>query len=182
MSKKDFDDFLSKKSKSPVPEVDWKAEKDEWLCYLNGLYKLFEKSLEEYVEKKKITIKYDEIEITEEHVGVYIAKKMILAFGDERITLKPIGTFLIGAKGRVDMSGKTGSVKIVLVDSHMQKLQDHIKISVFIDAKKSPIEDLKIQPEEIDWQWKFITAPPTHAYQPVNQDTIYSTMMELSND
>jgi len=183
MANKDFDDFISRKTrKTVVPEINWEAEKKEWLAYLDALYNLFEESLDKYVKDKKICISYDEIEITEEKIGTYKAKKMILSFGTERIILKPIGTFLIGAKGRVDMSGKKGSVKIALVDARMKKLQDHIKISVHIDKDTPSKQEADIKPEEINWEWKFLSAPPTYSYQPVNSDTIYSAIMELSND
>lgn len=181
MSKEDFDNFLLNTSKNGVQKINWEKEKEEWLLYLSALYKLFEEALANYVKEKKINITYDEIEITEEQVGMYKAKKMIISFGSERIILKPIGTFLIGAKGRVDMTGKKGSVKIALVDSRMKRLQDHIKVSVHIDTEALAKQEMDISPQEINWEWKFISSPPTYIYQPVNSDTIYSAIMELSN-
>lgn len=181
MSEKDFEEFLSNKTKVSVTQPDWEKEKEEWLLYLTTLYERFEESLKKYTAEGKIVITYDEIEISEEKVGTYKAKKMIISFGNDHIILKPIGTFLIAAKGRVDMTGRRGSVKIVLVDSRMKRLQDHIKISVNVGNDLPPKTEIEIEPQEINWEWKFITSPPTYVYQPVNEDTIYSTIMELTN-
>jgi hypothetical protein len=172
MSKKDFGEFLlvKEKEQKDIPEIDWETKKNEWLLYLDDLYKLFEKSLNDYVKKGKIKIIYDEISLTEEYIGSYNAQTMVIVFAGEKITLKPVGTDLIGVKGRVDMIGKFGSVRIVLVDSRMNGIQDHVKVS---------IHDKKHQEETIIWEWKFVT--PARLYLPVNEDTIYSFIMELSN-
>jgi hypothetical protein len=174
MSKKDFGEFLlvKEKEQKDIPEIDWETKKNEWLLYLDDLYKLFEKSLNDYVKNGKIKIAYEEISLTEEYIGSYKAKTMIIEFAGEKITLKPVGTNLIGVKGRVDMTGRlgSGSARIVLVDSRMNGIQDHVKVS---------IHDKKHQEEPIIWEWKFVT--PARLYLPVNEDTIYSFIMELSN-
>jgi len=173
MPKKEFFEFLLVKEKEQecITEIDWEAKKNEWLSYLNGLYELFEKSLKDYAENGKIKIIYDKTQLIEENIGDYEAKIMTIKFAGEKITLKPIGTNLIGVKGRVDVIGKFGSAKIVLVDSRMNSIQDHIKTSIH-DAKETP-------EEEILWEWKFVTSEKL--YLPVNEDTIYSVIMELSN-
>jgi len=182
MSKKDFDEFLSAKEKEQddIPKIDWEAEKAEWLSYLDSLYNLFHKCLDDYVKKGKIKISYDEISVTEEYVGSYKAKRMIIELAGEKIILKPVGTNIIGAKGRVDITGKYGSAKIVLVDSRMKGIGDHIKVSTHA-AKETLKEDKKYHEETIIWEWKFVTAPPARLYQPINEETIYSVIMELSN-
>jgi hypothetical protein len=177
MTKKDFDEFLliKEKEQKDIPEIDWEAEKDEWLLYLDKLYELFENFLNDYVKKGKIKIAYDEISLTEEYIGNYKAKRMTIEFAGEKITLKPVGTNLIGVKGRVDMIGKFSSAKIVLVDSRMKGIRDRIF------ERETQKKDKKHQEETIIWEWRFVTAPPTRLYQPINEDTIYSVIMELSN-
>jgi len=174
MTKKDFDGFLllKEKEQKDIPEIDWEAEKNKWLSYLDDLYRLFEVSLNDYVKSGKIRITYNEISITEENVGTYKAQKMIIEFAGEKITFRPIGTNLIGINGRVDITSKSNSAKIVLVDSRMNGIDDHIKISSHIG--KETLE------EAIILEWKFITLP-SRLYLPVNEDTIYSVIMELSN-
>jgi hypothetical protein len=42
---------------------------------------------------------------------------MILKIGRQEIVMTPIGTLLIGAKGRVDVVGPAGRARLVLVNS-----------------------------------------------------------------
>ena len=180
--RKDFDKFLSSKEKEHGADnqFDWDKQKREWLEYLEELFHRFEGALKEYQQSKKVKIAYDEIDIAEDYIGNYKARTMTIEFAGEMIVLKPIGTNLIGAKGRVDMYGRNGSAKIVLVDSRMKSMRDHVKVSVYV-GEMTQKEEPKTQKEAIKWEWKFISAPPTRLYQPVNDETIYSAIMELSN-
>jgi hypothetical protein len=182
MTKNDFDGFLllKEKEQKDIPEIDWEAEKNKWLSYLDELYGLFEASLNDYKKSGKIRITYDEISITEENIGTYKAPKMIIEFAGEKITLRPVGTNLIGVKGRVDVTSKSGSAKIVLVDSRMKGMDDHIKIVLYDHGKASSHIEKETPKEAIILEWKFITLP-SRLYLPVNEDTIYSVIMELSN-
>ncbi|MHB8057272.1 MAG: hypothetical protein ACYDHC_05185 [Desulfuromonadaceae bacterium] len=182
MTKKDFEDFLNKveQEKAEVPIIDWNKEKDEWLAYLEQLYSIFEECLSEYTKKGAVDIQYQDVEISEENLGTYSARLMTIKLGNEQIKLKPIGTNLIGAKGRVDMTGRLGSAMLILVDSRMKSASDHIKITVH--TGNAPIEKEEQTTEQpIVWEWKFVSAPPTRKYQPVNEETIYSVIMEVSN-
>jgi len=179
--KRDFEDFLSQKEKEAkaTPQINWETEKREWLEYLDNLYKIFQEALKEYVSKGIVEISSDEIEITEEYIGTYKAPRMLICLAGEIIRLKPIGTNLIGAKGRVDISGPIGSATVVLVDSRMKGMRDHIKVKVYASGETPNEEQRDTTP--IKWEWRFVTAPPTRKYQAVNQDTIYSVIMELTN-
>lgn len=183
MTKKEFDLFLSEKEKSVAGEtkINWTDRKKEWLSYLNALYSQIENCLKEFEQRGKIKIFKEPFEIIEENIGSYTADKMIIAFADEKIVLKPVGTNVIGAKGRVDMSGKYGSVKIVLVDSRMRGIRDQGQVaSVDQDTFQKTKTDT-MHSEPVQWEWRFVSAPPASIYQPVNEETIYSVIMELSN-
>ena len=183
MTKKDFEEFLTKieqEKQSTVTTIDWEAEKNEWLLYLGALHGTFEDCLKEYMAKGIIKTVYEEIELEEENIGRYKANTMNIHLGGELIRLKPIGTNLIGAKGRVDMIGKVGSITLVLVSSKMKSVSDHIKISVHVGGVPVKKEEAT-ETTPVTWEWRFVTAPPTRKYQPVNEETIYSAIMEISN-
>ena len=183
MLKEKFEEFLKQKEKekSDSPEIDWEQQKKEWLLFLSQLYKIFEDALKEYRDSVKTS--YSEIPINEEYIGTYKAKVMAIKIFNEEIKLKPIGTNLIGAKGRVDMSGRLGSAKLVLVDARKKSIRDHIKVSIKkladeIDSKEEPEKKNR---KPIEWEWRFISSPPARLYQPVNEETILSAIMELVN-
>ncbi len=184
MTKKEsFSLFLSAKEKDIKVDakIDWEARKKAWLEYLNALYDLFSGCLMDFQHKGKLKVSKDSIEIIEGNIGPYQADRMIIEFADEKIILKPIGTILIGAMGRVDMSGKYGSVKIVLVDSRMKGIRDQIRISVVEGDSLPPKKPDSNIEKAVNWEWRFVSAPPASLYQPVNDETIYSVIMELSN-
>jgi hypothetical protein len=180
-SEKNFGKFLDKKEEEmkALPKSDWKAEKKEWLLFLDILYKSFEAYLKDYINRG-IKITYDEIELTEENFGTYKAKRMLINIAGEIVRLQPIGTNIIGAKGRVDMLGSGGSVMLVLVDSRIKGIRDNINVSELI-GHKTPLKRTSEDKTPVTWEWRFVTAPPTRQYQPVNKQTIYSAIMELSN-
>ena len=177
MGKKEFEEFLAEK-KMPT-KAFWKSQKDEWLGYLNALYVTFEEALKPY--KKKVEIGYDEIDLDEEEIGKYKARRMIIKVGDQKIVLQPIGTLLIASKGRVDMLGGKGIVKIVLVDSRKKNLMDHINISVSLGGENPPKQRVVDKNHDIKWEWKFISSPIPGKYYPVTRDTIYDVITTLSN-
>jgi hypothetical protein len=183
MSKKEFEEFLSKKKKELPGAAFWDNQKKEWLLYLDKLYNKFEDALKDYIEKGQVNISYDQISIDEDYIGIYNARRMTIDVLDHKIILTPLGTNLIAAKGRVDMTdrrGKASTVRIALVDSRKRGLRDHIKVSVF-PTGEIPKETEQPETESIIWEWKFVTPPPEGVYLPVNKDTIYTTIMDMIN-
>ena len=53
--------------------------------------------------------------ISEDPIGSYPVEEMHIQIKNKEVVLDPIGTNIIGAKGRVDMKGSAGIVKFVLV-------------------------------------------------------------------
>ncbi len=78
----------------------------------------------EYIRKGEIKSEYRDITLNEENIGSYIARQMILRIGRQQVTMTPIGTMLIGAKGRVDVVGSAGRTRLVLVNSRGVRSND----------------------------------------------------------
>lgn len=182
MKKEGFEKFLSEKTlaKKSKQAIDWGDKKTKWISSLKKLYELFEESLKQYTDNKKISLNYRDITLTEEFIGEYQVKTMIINIGNEEIKLRPIGTNLLGVEGRVDMIGQSATAWIVLVDSRMKGTRDNIKVTFgdVVGRDKQEKENLN---ETINLVWKFVTSPPTREYIPVNEDTILDTIVELSN-
>ncbi len=177
MSKKNFDKFISKQAKTRSDEtpIDWEAKRNEWLDQLSNFYKKIEAFLEEYVKDGKIVHKYTEKTIFEEYVGAYSVQVLNIELGNHKLNLEPIGTNLIGAKGRVDLIGANGKVKFVLVNKNSS--EPKIKVSVWIEGEESPKKDE--EPSVIEWGWKIATSPPRIKYINLEQDTFLEALMEV---
>ena len=179
MSKKNFAEFISRQN-PPIMEderpVDWTVQKNEWLQYLSDLYQMVESFLKEYVENKQIAIEYKNIELEEENIGRYTVKTLTLLFGANKITLTPIGTLLIGTKGRVDMTGPRGTVRLLLAD------KDSAGLKIIVRSGNAPL--VEEVPKPINWEWKIavMNAPGRMiSYQKLTQETFFDAIMDLSN-
>jgi len=141
MSKKEFAEFISRQ-RPPVAKdekpIDWATEKEDWLKYLSDLYRMVESFLKEFIDSGQIALEYKNIELSEENIGRYTARAMTLAFGTNRITLAPIGTLLIGTRGRVDMTGPKGTVRLMLADKDSAGLKITVRVR---DANTPAVEE-----------------------------------------
>jgi hypothetical protein len=177
---KDFDEFVKRQQPlSEAERVDWNKERDDWLAYLNALYSKIEAFLKEYVDNGSISLDYKEHRIIEENIGAYESRLMIIRIGRQEIVLTPIGTLLIGSKGRVDVEGSAGKARLVLVDKDATGMRSTIKVTI-IDPKRPPKREQEA-PKHIEWTWKIVTSPPAVAFLELNKDSFLRVLMEVSN-
>lgn len=157
MTRNQFDDFVNQQvSDASETNIDWQKEFEEWKSYLAELYDLVSKFIEKYVTERKMQITREKARISEEHVGPYDVDSLIIRIARNRIKLLPIGTIIIGAKGRVDMIGPKGKIRFVLVDKNSSAPQITVRVSV---NGKAPLPE-ETKPTKIEWRWKISTPPP----------------------
>lgn len=175
MGKKDLRAFINAKKQNAVDEekIDWGKHKDEWLQSLNKIYGQIESWLNDLEDSDVISFGYKNKEINEEHIGIYNANNMIIKIASEQILLEPIGTLLIGAKGRIDMKGKNGIIKFVLVPK--QSGGPSIKVDIAVGDKPKPEE----KKEEPEWVWKISTPPPAIKYIELDSDSFSDAVLEV---
>lgn len=174
-----FDDFVERQQATPEESqaFDSTRELNEWLAHLSQLYVLIEDFLRPYVEKGSIAIEYDSISLTEEGIGQYDARQMILQIGRQRVTFTPVGTMLIGTKGRVDVEGIAGRARLILTDRQARK--PRIVVSVQRDTGSAPASS---EPTTaVDWTWKIATMPPQIEYIDLTRDSLFEMVMEVAN-
>ncbi|MHB8384630.1 MAG: hypothetical protein ACYDC3_20100 [Candidatus Binataceae bacterium] len=177
---RDFDAFVKRQqpTAAEAKPIDWSKHRDEWLQHLNELYEQIESFLAEYFKTGHIKREYPDITLTEEDIGSYKARQMVLNIGRQEITLTPIGTRLIGAKGRVDVAGPAGKTRFVLVNSKLSKPM--IKVTVRVAGQPEPPAP-EAKTEEIKWAWKITTSPPTIRYIELTRDSLFQALMEVTN-
>lgn len=107
MNKTDFENFLksSAAAKKEEAPVDWNKQKQDWLNFIDDFYSKITDWLEDYKKQDLVEFSYTDKSITEEYIGSYSVKKMDLKLVGNILTFEPIGTLLIGAKGRIDLIG-----------------------------------------------------------------------------
>src|ERR1700730_2424572 len=139
-NKSDFDAFVKAQQKSAQDaDIDWNKERDAWLDHLDALYKKIEELLGDYVKSGQILLRYQEVQLNEEDIGTYSARRLIIKIGGKEIVLEPIGTQLIGTKGRVDVTGPAGSTRIMLVDKDAAR--PRVRVTVQINPSRPPVPE-----------------------------------------
>lgn len=177
---KTFDEFVSRQQETDpgTALIDWEKERDEWLAHLDRLYSRIESFLSKHVSLGQIRYEYRPIELNEENIGSYSARQMVLRIGRQEVDLVPIGTLLVGSKGRVDVSGPTGRAQILLVDGKVSDPRSLIHVTV--SAGKLPPPPRK-RAQEIQWEWKIVTRPPERRFVDITQQTFFDLILEVAN-
>lgn len=183
MNNKTFDEFVrgQQQNEAEAASVDWEKQRDEWLAYLGRLYSMVESFLAKYVSSGQIRYEYRPVELNEENIGSYSAKQMVLRIGRQEVDLVPVGTLLVGAKGRVDVRGPAGKAQLLLVDGKASGAA-----SVFFRVKVGAGGRLLAPSEsprgpEIEWEWKILTRPPERRFIEITQKAFFDLIMEVAN-
>ncbi|WP_179153006.1 hypothetical protein [Chromohalobacter israelensis] len=178
MSKKDFEEFLNKHAtKTPEKEIDWEEQKEEWLDYIKQFYNSVEEWLEPYRADGKVSYEFKPLMLHEENIGTYEVDAMHVNFAGQKVTLEPIGTLLIGTKGRIDLEGARGRVQFILADKDSKGMKVNVSVSIGGQPEKKP-EERKIP----DWTWKIVLREPRKiSYAEFNEDNFFDALMEIVN-
>ena len=110
-----LEELLAKKKHDVNNEAkQWEEKKEEWIARIDRLYQDIEDWLSPLVEKEYLHVEYVDIPLSEELLGRYIVKKMmIIFFNEEKIEIEPWGLNITGANGRVDI--KLGLRNIMII-------------------------------------------------------------------
>ena len=116
MANNKFDEFVNNQLAIAKREkkIDWEKKRNEWVNNLDNFYTTIKRFLKDYISKEKINLTCEKKTISEEYIGDYEVDSYTISIGKNKIKLDPIGTNIIGAKGRVDMIGPYGKVRFVL--------------------------------------------------------------------
>jgi len=182
----EFDNFVKRQHrlateagvKNQTP-FDPKKEIEVWLSRLNTLFSQINEFLRDYISAESISTKLEDIELNEEFSGPYIAPKMIVRIGLEEVKLIPIGTMLIGSKGRVDVVGRAGTSRLILVNKHVTSATQLVSVTVIDPRKSTPAK--RPVPQHIEWAWKIVSRPPTLSFIELNKESFLELMLEVSN-
>lgn len=145
-----------------TPEQD----KQRWLENLQNLSCMVQEWLAEYAAEGVITVQTEDILLNEQQVGHYKAPLVKIRVGSHLVKLKPIGTFLIGAYGRVDMEGPRGVCRLTLVPANASGPK------IVFNTDLPPDQPVALA-------WKIATPPPTTKYIDLTRDAFLDEMMRV---
>lgn len=183
MSKADFEKFVErqKQEEKELAAFDPEQEIKDWLEYLDNLYSDISMYMASYIEAESAVIDYRDIELNEEFSGPYKVRQMSLKIGNSTVAFKPLGTMLIGAKGRVDVQGPHGIARLVLIAKKVASASQLFRVTVStLDAPKAPEppqEDVK----KIEWVWKIASPAPNMHFIELTQDTFFDMILSVAD-
>jgi hypothetical protein len=88
------------RARTPQPDLKQRAE---WLDAIRKLYVQIKDWLSEAKAEGLVDYGDADVAITESTLGTYDAPVLQLRFGERMMHVRPVGRFVIGAKGRIDM-------------------------------------------------------------------------------
>lgn len=179
MEKQAFASFVREKAKESerAEQVDWAARRSQWLSRLSEFYVLIDSYLADFVKAGEIKVEHSTVFINEEHIGRYSAESRIISLGNHKVNLLPVGTLLIGARGRVDMVGPAGTSKFILTGKHSNGI--HVAIS-FGDEPPKRGRATQAQATE-EYVWKLATPPPSVRFIDLTPEVFFSALTAAIN-
>ncbi len=181
MSRADFDEFVKRQrtEETKATAFDPKRQLAEWLEYLDHLYKTIEGFLASYIADGTARIEFESFLLNEEFSGPYEARRMNLHIANSVVVFEPIGTMLIGAKGRVDVIGPRGRARLSLVNWKVTNARQLIQVRVSINGK--PPTPLEPKSETIGWVWKIITPAPDMNFLDLTEDNFFNMILGVAD-
>lgn len=180
MSKADFDAFVKRKqAEVQEQEMNAKQQLREWLDHLDDLYTQIRGFLNDYVDSGAASVSSRDIQLNEEFIGPYMAPELILAIGSSKVTFTPVGTMLIGAKGRVDVQGPLGKARLVLIGKSVTSARQLIKVTVGNPVNVPSASSTPAEP--LEWAWKLSSPPPDMKFDELTQDSFFDLVLGLVN-
>lgn len=85
--------------------------------FITSVNKLFAE-VESWIAQTPLTGTQEEVKICEEYSGIYVAKKLSIEDDKKKeiVEFLPIGAFIIGGNGRIDMLGRIDKAILVHLD------------------------------------------------------------------
>ena len=187
MQAETFDEFVkrqtARENAAAGKTVDWKNRRANWLSDLSGLYSSMEKYLRPYTESGAIRIERSRTQLTEEYLGTYEVDKLTFTIGQDKVVAKPIGTLLIGSRGRVDLSGVRKTLRIV----YLEEGGPAMRIAIAGGGEAGGGEEVaqasrSMVRGRVDHAgWYIATKPPDATVIAFTEDSFRDAIMEVSS-
>lgn len=175
-----FDEFIDQQiaRKQPDPLVDPDETLRQWTQDLERFNHAVRDFLQEYIAAGKVSLTTAKKQMNEQIIGNYEAESLVLEIGANKVCFDPIGRYVIGARGRVDMNGPHGTVKFLLVPKDAASPLFGVR-RVSITEKPPP--DSEPMEHISEWTWKIGTPPPNSQYLDLHKESFHKAVMEIVN-
>jgi|GEM_PF-1984243 len=174
MGLKDLETFLE--NKDDTKQI-WEKDKKNWLKNLKDLFETINNWLKPLSNKQLINLKKEIITITEPYIGEYETEQIIITLRNSIILIKPIGTLIVGAYGRVDIIGHKKDIKILYVPEDSKNMKS--VYTQLINSKNLTETEAESLKNKLNLTWKIATNPPNVQYLPFDENSFSDLILDL---
>ncbi|MDB6106256.1 MAG: hypothetical protein JWO52_6255 [Gammaproteobacteria bacterium] len=96
--------------------VDWEEMKNCWVQTVHGLFNQIDGWLHSLIQSGSVKSIRKTTKLIEESLGAYDIESLEIQLAARKLTFEPVGTMLIGAFGRIEVSGPTGKAVLLLLN------------------------------------------------------------------
>jgi len=127
--------FAEQQQKAGTDDVvDWEEMKNWWIKAVHDLFNQIDGWLHSLILSGSVKSARATMELTEEDLGRYKIESLELQLASRKLIFKPEGTMLIGAFGRVEVTGPNGKAVLLLLntDSKVPPTERRAHVAWFI--------------------------------------------------
>jgi hypothetical protein len=127
--------FAERQQKADTDDVvDWEEMKNWWIKAVHDLFSQIDVWMHSLIQSGSVKSARTTMEMTEEDLGRYKIESLELRLASRKLTFKPEGTMLIGAFGRVEVSGPNGKAVLLLLntDNKVPSMERRAHVAWFI--------------------------------------------------
>jgi hypothetical protein len=183
-SDEEFENFVRRvaSEKDPFrPPTRFADRVAKWQTSVGELYAAIESYLAEQVSRGTVRFTYTDIELNENYIGTYGLQKLLIEIGTQHIRLVPVGTIVIGGRGRVDVIGSVGSSRLILIDEAVRRPEDLIRVKIHPDPEEGSESSPAVAAVEKNYVWKIATSPPAVRFTSLDKGSFLDMLLEVSN-
>lgn len=181
MTKKSFSDFVNEKNSLSSVKFDPEEQIHEWITLLEDLYAKIRSYLHPFIMEGSTELTYYPVTIQEESLGSYQVNSATLKIGNIKFLFSPVGTMLIGSKGRVDIIGPKGTRSVALIKGDGPRIKVTVSINDGKATAPTPAPAITHSPEdELPWRWVILSAKPPYKFTNLEQESFQNLIMELA--
>lgn len=182
MSMNKLDNFISKQKENSSSQIDPEQELNIWKKAVSSLYKEVRGFLSVYIDSGDVEIKPGTTTLFEEYLGEYEIETATVEIVRKQVYLKPIGTIIFGARGRVDMIGPQGVKTLVFTENADTKPKATKKVTIDGEdnARQNTVSSNNSTLE--DYVWVIVVRTPKPTYIELNRESFIDAMLSVVDE